>query len=705
MKYPMKYSLLILCIVFISACKTQEIYKVNKNGDISVDVTVVIEPIHNKKTEKLGTLIVLESSLDEVIGEFSKAHWNVESKWLSKRAPYKLQLKLDGNINNVKDTTKYYKFTSIGGNVVKFDLNGNNGDNLFNISMVDRTYTFKSTLFSGVEYYDVNGNKLKKSTEYNRMDAVYAFLENDNRTLSEIKNKAIIRNKAKVLANKTITKYIDGYFPTCNGSRYMISPDDYPERTLSEIKDAGVFTVGQYLNKADVLNGTIWKGTISLIGDVSRELLDLEKGWSEWKEKKVSYVRLDVQIKDKGDDKVIYEVKDDYWSGKKHKQKLSLQRVDCIGVDNVAGTPALNNVGVKYLNNKDYKKSLTWFIKAAKEGSLLADYYIGYLYEHGLGQKKSIDKALFWYKKSADKGNAIAQNHLGNIYSQGLGVNRSNDQAYGWYKKSAEKGNALAQGRLGFLYLNGLGVQKSDKTAFFWYKKSAEQGNTLAQSWLAKSYKNGIGVAKDEKQALMWSSRAEDQGYKDSGGKYSKVNSVLTITNKKLTASSVKATANNKALIKTNIKLSKHNKKITNENTKLVQANKKLMAGNKRLLWLNKQLKNKLHAKRAVSLKKTANVQNAIKRSASAKKTANVPVETKQPAVVNKENTQSAKIKSDVTNIVPKVGNAVHKDKASTQVVNNATSSADDKSATNAEDLKGSSSSVAENKEVETVNQ
>lgn len=642
MKYLVKYSLLILFITIISACKTQEIYKVNRNGDVTVDLTVVADTVHSKKSEKLGSLLLLESSLDEVISELSKARWNVEIKWISKRAPYKLRMKLKGNINKVKNTTKYYKFTNIGGNVIKFILNVNNGNNIFDISAIDRTYTFKSSIFGGVEYYDVNGNKLKKSAGYNRMDAVYVFLEKDNRTLNEIKNRALVRSKAKAIANNTITDYIDKYFPTCNGSRYMISPEAYPQKQLTEIKDSSVVTEGLYLNKADELNGTVWKGSISLVGDVSRELQDLEKGWGEWKADKVTYVRLDVQIKDKGDETVIYNIKNNYWNDEQKDQKWSLVKLDCAGVDNIAGTPALNKIGMKYLNKRDYKKSLTWFRKSMEEGNSFAEYNIGYLYENGFGVKKSAKKALLMYKKSATKGNTIAQNHLGNIYSQGIGVNESVSEAYYWYKKSAEQGNALAQGRLGFFYLNGLGVQKSEETAFFWYKKSAEQGNALAQSFLAKSYKNGMGTAKDEKRASIWYARATAQGFKNAGQKYFGVNKKLTVTNKKLVANNIKTIKANKALEKTNIKLTKDNIKTTRKNKLLVNVNSKLTKANKKLAKENKRL-----AKLNKKLAKASKVR--VKSVKKAKKASQKPVKEKQPVVASKKNKQSNTKTGNVT--------------------------------------------------------
>ena len=189
MKYSVKYSLLIMLILIISACKTQEIYKISKNGDISIDLTVVIEPTYNVKTKKPGTLIEIESSLNEIITVLSKANWDVEANWLSRRTPYKLRMKLVGNINKVSNTTIFYKFTNIGGNVIRFILNGSNVNNVFNVNVINRAYTFKSTLFSDVQYYDVDGDLLKKNIEYHNMDAVYVFLENDNRTLREIRSE------------------------------------------------------------------------------------------------------------------------------------------------------------------------------------------------------------------------------------------------------------------------------------------------------------------------------------------------------------------------------------------------------------------------------------------------------------------------------------------------------------------------------------
>jgi TPR repeat protein len=48
----------------------------------------------------------------------------------------------------------------------------------------------------------------------------------------------------------------------------------------------------------------------------------------------------------------------------------------------------------------------------AKKGRPDAQYYLGEMYEHGLGTTQNLDNAFKWYKKSADQGNRLAKRKL-----------------------------------------------------------------------------------------------------------------------------------------------------------------------------------------------------------------------------------------------------------------------------------------------------
>lgn len=101
--------------------------------------------------------------------------------------------------------------------------------------------------------------------------------------------------------------------------------------------------------------------------------------------------------------------------------------------------------------------------KEAKKGSADAQFALGRMYE---AEAKEIDtqyyldaatqkvmfqtykKALTWYKKAAKQGHADAQNNLGAMYLTGNGVSRDIDIAIQWYIKSSSQGNLNAQSML-----------------------------------------------------------------------------------------------------------------------------------------------------------------------------------------------------------------------------------------------------------------
>ena len=59
-----------------------------------------------------------------------------------------------------------------------------------------------------------------------------------------------------------------------------------------------------------------------------------------------------------------------------------------------------NNIVVE----KDFKKALYWYFKAAQQKYPPAQYYVGYCYFYGYGIKKDLKKAAFWMNLSKENG-------------------------------------------------------------------------------------------------------------------------------------------------------------------------------------------------------------------------------------------------------------------------------------------------------------
>ena len=87
------------------------------------------------------------------------------------------------------------------------------------------------------------------------------------------------------------------------------------------------------------------------------------------------------------------------------------------------------------------------------------------------GQSDSTRALMVWLP-DAEAGNAEAQFYVGQIYQRGLGPGPNYTKAAGWYRKSAGQGYKKAQMNLAHLYEKGLGVEKNLQQARHWYRQA-----------------------------------------------------------------------------------------------------------------------------------------------------------------------------------------------------------------------------------------
>lgn len=116
----------------------------------------------------------------------------------------------------------------------------------------------------------------------------------------------------------------------------------------------------------------------------------------------------------------------------------------------------------KYFEAKEYAKAFDLFENSAKEGNAQSQYFLGHLYQEGLGIQKNIIKARSWYKKAALQGNVQAQLQFGL-----LALEDYDPEGIKWLEQAANKGNLEAEINLGILYANGIGVRQDQGEAFY----------------------------------------------------------------------------------------------------------------------------------------------------------------------------------------------------------------------------------------------
>jgi uncharacterized protein len=121
----------------------------------------------------------------------------------------------------------------------------------------------------------------------------------------------------------------------------------------------------------------------------------------------------------------------------------------------------------------DYVGAIRIFRPLAEEGDARAAFYLGYMYDEGLGAGQSSDQAAIWFRKAAEQGDAVAQGTLGYMYFSGDGVPQNYAEAMKWSLLAAKQGDLSAQYRIGALYEAGLGVPKNDTLAYMWFSLSA----------------------------------------------------------------------------------------------------------------------------------------------------------------------------------------------------------------------------------------
>lgn len=140
----------------------------------------------------------------------------------------------------------------------------------------------------------------------------------------------------------------------------------------------------------------------------------------------------------------------------------------------------------------------------AGKGDADAQFNLALCYRKGEGVEKDERKAVKWFLKAAERNHVQAQLYLGFCYARGQGVSPDHAQAVKWWRKAAEQNHNEAQFNLAVCYANGDGVDKDMAEAVKWWRKAAEQNDSHAQYSLGVCYGSGEGVGKDFIESYAW---------------------------------------------------------------------------------------------------------------------------------------------------------------------------------------------------------
>jgi TPR repeat protein len=96
-----------------------------------------------------------------------------------------------------------------------------------------------------------------------------------------------------------------------------------------------------------------------------------------------------------------------------------------------------SSAGERAYHRGDYARALPLLLAEANAGRPIAQTYLGYEFQYGLGAPKSYDEAARWYHRAAEQGEPSAQFFLGLLFDRGQGVPEDPVEAEKWLDLAA----------------------------------------------------------------------------------------------------------------------------------------------------------------------------------------------------------------------------------------------------------------------------
>ena len=124
----------------------------------------------------------------------------------------------------------------------------------------------------------------------------------------------------------------------------------------------------------------------------------------------------------------------------------------------------------------------------AMGGCPVAQFKLGYMFEHGINTAKDDAEAFKWYSKAADCGHPCAQYYVALMYNEGRGVEKNDFMAAKYLRRAAVRGNKDAQYLFGKKVFYGEGVTQNETAGLKWLRAAACKGHGDAKKFLDAYY-------------------------------------------------------------------------------------------------------------------------------------------------------------------------------------------------------------------------
>ena len=159
----------------------------------------------------------------------------------------------------------------------------------------------------------------------------------------------------------------------------------------------------------------------------------------------------------------------------------------CLLVSTVAA-PVFAGVteGIDLLDSGDVAGAASEFAAAYEAGEPEGAFYLGRLFELGLGTEQDEMRAANLYSAAVDGGSVKAQVRLGLMYHEGRVLLRDYAEGTRLLCAAADAGDADGQLNCGLAYQIGRGVAEDAEKAVSYWQQSAGQGNILALNVLGQ---------------------------------------------------------------------------------------------------------------------------------------------------------------------------------------------------------------------------
>lgn len=159
------------------------------------------------------------------------------------------------------------------------------------------------------------------------------------------------------------------------------------------------------------------------------------------------------------------------------------------------------DVGLAALDTGDVATAAAEFQSSFEAGEGDGAFYLGRLFEFGLGTDADMSRAANLYAAGAEIGSVLAMNRLGLLYLEGTTLLRDYPEAARLFCDSADTGDATGQLNCALMLKDGRGVDADVARAVSYFELAADQGNIAARNLLGQILATGDGVPADTDRA------------------------------------------------------------------------------------------------------------------------------------------------------------------------------------------------------------